>query len=297
MIRLAERTLTAIDRGIRQDGGNLFRAYLKTCMPECSDAYKQETDEFRNHLGASLIGRDCPRELWYTFRWATTRVDDDPRMQRLWNRGHLEEGRFMALLKMIGCKVYTSDENGKQYKMSVHNGHFGGSLDCVIIGCPDIPDEPILGECKTHNDKSFQKLIKGGVRSEKHEHFIQMQMYMGAFKLRYAIYLAVNKNDDDLYAEIIAFEPELFGINIDRAGKIVAAVTAPTKISQTPGWFKCKWCDHLKVCHMGSTPHRSCRTCRHSTPHKDAKWHCVKLDRVLDKHDQVKGCDAYERGF
>jgi hypothetical protein len=33
-------------------------------------AYEAEAgDGFREHLGASLIGKDCERALWYDFRW------------------------------------------------------------------------------------------------------------------------------------------------------------------------------------------------------------------------------------
>ena len=29
------------------------------------------SDGFRSHLGASLIGKECERALWYDFRWVT----------------------------------------------------------------------------------------------------------------------------------------------------------------------------------------------------------------------------------
>lgn len=31
----------------------------------------RQGDGFRDHLGASLIGKSCARALWYDFRWAT----------------------------------------------------------------------------------------------------------------------------------------------------------------------------------------------------------------------------------
>jgi len=33
----------------------------------------QSGDGFRPHLGASLIGKDCERALWFDFRWTTVR--------------------------------------------------------------------------------------------------------------------------------------------------------------------------------------------------------------------------------
>ena len=42
-------------------------------------------DGFREHLGASLIGKSCERALWYDFRWAT-RSRHDGRILRLHGR-------------------------------------------------------------------------------------------------------------------------------------------------------------------------------------------------------------------
>ena len=47
----------------------------------------------RWHLGASLIGRECKRYLWYVFRWCLHEKTTG-RQQRLFNRGHREEERF-----------------------------------------------------------------------------------------------------------------------------------------------------------------------------------------------------------
>jgi len=48
----------------------------------------------RSHLGASLIGRECKRYLWYVFRWCLHEKTTG-RQQRLFNHGHREEARFI----------------------------------------------------------------------------------------------------------------------------------------------------------------------------------------------------------
>lgn len=65
-------------------------------------------DGHRRHLGASLIGHECSRYLWYTFRWVKA-PDFDGRMYRLFQRGHLEENRFIEYLEGIGCTVWADD--------------------------------------------------------------------------------------------------------------------------------------------------------------------------------------------
>lgn len=77
------------------------------------DAYCVRTYDggHRKHLGASLIGRDCKRFLWYVFRWCR-RSPTDGRRQRLFNRGHREEDRFIEWLEGIGFKIWFENYKG-----------------------------------------------------------------------------------------------------------------------------------------------------------------------------------------
>lgn len=59
---------------------------------------------FRGHMGGSMIGRACDREIWYGFRHAR-RPSFPGRILRLFGRGHLEEPRFVTYLKMVGAEV------------------------------------------------------------------------------------------------------------------------------------------------------------------------------------------------
>lgn len=70
------------------------------------DSYweKDQEDGRRYHLGGSLIGRECSRELWYSFRWAT-HTKHKGRILRLFNRGHHEEPRMIEWLTKIGIEV------------------------------------------------------------------------------------------------------------------------------------------------------------------------------------------------
>src|SRR5690606_58877 len=66
--------------------------------------------EFRGHLGGSLIGRKCSRQLWYTFRWAG-KEQFKGRMLRLFERGHKEEFRFVKYLMDVGINVRPYSES------------------------------------------------------------------------------------------------------------------------------------------------------------------------------------------
>ena len=305
--RIAGQTLALIADHLSRDQGAAFRRHLRHLMPQAEDAYRDEEDDFRSHLGASIIGGECAREQWYSFRW-TMRRRFEGRMIRLFNRGHLEEPRMVALLLMIGCTVWQFDEEGNQFRINGHKGHFGGGLDAVVLGIPEIPNEPVLSEFKTHNDKSFQKLKGAGVREAKFQHYVQMQMYMGKNGLRWALYMAVNKNDDEIYAELVEFDPITYDRFQDRAAMIIDAPEPPPRINNSPGWYKCKFCDYAPVCHGAALPEKNCRTCRWSTPVDGGKWVCEnpKVIEVLKEqgyHDdqweltkeaQLRGCDDYE---
>lgn len=292
---LATKTLQAIDRAIEADQGAAYRQNLQRVLPHIGDAYRGEDVPFRSHMGASIIGNECGRAIWYTFHW-TTRPHFKGRLLRLFNRGHLEEGRLIAALLTIGCQVYQQDENGKQFRISDAGGHFGGSGDGVAFGPPDIPPgTAALLEFKTHNDKSFKKLQAEGVRSAKFEHYVQMQTYMRKMGLTCALYAAVNKNDDDLYMEVVLLNAEFADQFLDRGRTLVFMREAPKRLSESPGWFACKWCDHHAVCHNGAAPAVNCRTCKMSEPRADGLWYCNlnAPGRSITTEEQLKGCDEY----
>lgn len=296
-IHLATRTLDAINTSLEKDQGAAYRIFLGQVMPHMGDAYRgAETNPYRSHMGASGIGKDCGRAIWYSFRWFT-RPHFEGRILRLFNRGHLEEARFIALLLSIGAQVFQQDANGKQFRISDAGGHFGGSGDGVAIGLPDLPEGmSCLLEFKTHSEKSFNKVKAEGVRNAKFEHFVQMNTYMRKMHLNVALYGAVNKNNDELYLELVPIDTITADQFIDRGRQLVFSPTPPKKLSESPGWFECKYCDHRGVCHLKKDPEVNCRTCFHSRPNEDGTWRCHNAgaeEHVLTEAMQLAACSAY----
>lgn len=289
----ASKTLTAINDAIKKDQGALFRKNLGLVISYMSDAFNPEKEEFRSHLGASLIGRDCARELWYGFRWVT-KTEYEGRQILLFNRGHLEEARFIAMLLTIGCRVYTKNEQGQQFRISYADGHFGGSCDAISELIPDVPENTAcLTEFKTHNDKSFSELEIKGVRNAKFEHYVQMNVYMYLMGLPVALYLSGNKNTDALYGELVLSNKEVAESFLERSENIIRMTSPPKRINESPGFYKCRFCDHRSVCHLKVPPFKTCRSCIYSSPIQDSLWYCERNSLVLDKQKQLAGCEKY----
>lgn len=253
-----------------------------------------ETPRDGNTLSGSIIGKPCDRELWYGFRWAVEPESFSGRMLRLFNTGHVEEARMVAWLRLAGMTVDAVDPaTGEQFEVWYLDGHGHGFTDGRVTGVPGAPVTPHLLECKTHSEKSFAEVKKHKVRVAKPEHFAQMQIYMHTTGLTRALYLAKNKNTDELYSERIAYDAE-FALNLlARAERIRDASTAPPRISDNPGSYNCRLCKKTEVCHRGAFARVNCRTCLHSTPAPGGVWRCEPHKRDLSKEDQAAGCSDH----
>lgn len=270
-----------------------------------------DSEPQRGYLGASIIGHECDRFLWFTFRNCVTKSFDG-RMYRLFETGHLAEPRFVNELRSIGCEVIDHDPQlGDQIAVHGVSGHFSGHMDAVALGIPEAPKTWHVGEFKTHNDKSYTKLKSTGVKVAKPLHYAQMQVYMGLGHMDRAIYLAVNKDTDELYSERIEFNSKEFKGIMARAERIITAQQPPDRCASRQDDFRCKFCDAAALCWgTGSTalplPCVTCRTCCHATPYigdDEGTWSCARkqlFGRACPQHLVIPGlltfCEPVDAG-
>ena len=254
---------------------------------------KNEAESMRPYLGASIIGHNCRRYLWLSFRWAL-KSKFDGRLLRLFSTGHREEGRIVEELRGIGCQVWETDLNtGDQFEITDCNGHFKGHLDGKALGLPEAPMTVHVLEFKTHNTKSFSELKTKKVKDSKPMHWAQMQVYMFKENLERAMYIAVCKETDDLYVERVELDAHAARALIDKAQTIIEMDEPPPRISEDPSWFSCKWCDMHPICHGTTAPLPNCRTCAHSTPVEAGEWNCTKYECEIPLLNQSHGCDSH----
>lgn len=291
--KIYQPIIDLINSCLEKDQGNAYRKALGELLPQLEDAYQEKEIQFRSHLGASLLGRQCKRDIWYSFNWVQE-PHFDGRMIRLFNRGHLEEARFMALLRQAGIQIWFKKPDGGQFAFSNCDGHYGGSLDIVAKGIIGYENIPMLVECKTHSEKSFNKLMQVGVELAKPEHLIQMNQYMGHYSLKYALYFAINKNNDEIYCEIVEFDEEKFKFEVQLANHVVKKRTPPARHTKEKSHYLCKYCEVYDICWKKKAPQKTCRTCDNVELISEGKWRC-KLSMVeLDKQAQYNACHMYK---
>jgi hypothetical protein len=268
---------------------------IKKIKEFIDEFYQEQKEQHRPHMGASLLGNECDRYLWLSFRAA---CDDSKtgRMKRLLKRGNQEESKFIEYLRNIGIHVIDGFYDKKLKKKTQHyidlGWHIKGSYDGIARnGVPDNIYTPFILEFKTHNDKSFKSLVKNGVKASHFTHFVQMQIYMLGSGINRALYCAVNKNDDDLYFEQIDYSEDIAKFHFERGVSIVKSISPPQKLSNDPTYYKCKMCSFYDYCHKEKLHNRNCRTCVHSIPMPDSTWRCEKFQANNIPFDyQMKGC-------
>ena len=259
-------------------------------------AHEARPESPRAHLGASLLGHHCDRYLWLSFRWVNPEKFSG-RMLRLFRRGQLEEATVISDLRAIGCNI-TATELDTGHQQRVDFGcHVSGSVDGVINGgLPTAPNKPHVLEIKTHNKKSFDALEKDGVAKTKPMHFTQMQAYMLGLGIDRALYMAVCKDDDRLYAERVRLDREHATKAVERGHRIATADNMPEPCpGASPSWYLCKFCPHYGLCWGKDKPEAKpqCRACGYSTAKPDSTWQCEKWQATIPLDAQREGCTEF----
>lgn len=280
----------------------------------------------------------------------TGEVPFDGRMRRLFERGHREEAWVVDDLRACGIELINDVETLNEYvarvergaspsanliaeavlerlasegveptqiRFSTLAGHLSGSCDGIVVSGYDDDPRPMLFECKTAGKNPFGKLTRQGVEKAKPKHWAQMQAYMGGIRLgdvelERALYVAVCKDDDRIYVEVVDRVDGAFEHIVDKARRVLTGEDAPARKGTSPTKFPCSWCDYKHPCHGAALPSRNCRTCIHGKPDlgegaygehsgEDAVWRCTKSGSVpfadtlavypeLTRAEQATGC-------
>ena len=266
----------------------------------------EEREGKRGHsrrVGGSAIGGECLRAGWMSFRWASPVVMSSSGLLAV-NDGHRAEIVMADLLRAVpGVELWTEDPDnpGKQISFTGTSGHFVGKLDGVIRGLLQAPKTPHVWEHKAVNEKKFAKLKKEIERvGEKNaleqwepKYFAQAQMYMDGMDLDRHYITVSTPGVRDFISVRTDIQPKQVKLFKDKAYRIVFVERIPSRISQDPAFFGCKFCDHAENCHGSRLPLINCRTCVFSVATNDGQWKCSKFDVITDYETQQKGCSNH----
>jgi hypothetical protein len=241
----------------------------------------------RPYLGMSMLGEECPRYIWYYFRWAF-KEQVPPRIQRIFDRGHLEEARVIKDLRDAGFAVDNAQE-----EMRV-GPYIRGHCDGVVSGIPD-SSKPHVLEIKAVKDSTFSEYRKKGLEKSNMVYWCQVHLYTHFMKLDRALFIATNKDTEERYYERVRLDKHLVSFLVDRAEDIIVSDAPPKRIKEDPSWYACKFCNAREVCHYGAKPERNCRTCTHcrvTDPRGKDVWYCALYGKPNeDMHEE--GCSRY----
>jgi hypothetical protein len=269
------------------------------------DRGHEEEFRFRDWLEllgikVDIVDPATVEQLWFhtESRAYSSRFAGEPMNAAMAKEGHNVTNHVTHRREAEKVKIVLKEP--KQFRFKACGGHFAGSMDAKMSNVPYLEqfgltrDTVILGEFKTHGEKSFLKLVANGVKESKPAHYAQMVTYMDAHKLPLALYAAVNKNNDELYFEFVLPNPQYAAELTARAQAIILAPKIPDRLHSSPAAFDCKFCSFREQCHFSAPLDRNCRTCRHAQPIEDAQWHCAKHGATIPADFIPKSCDKWE---
>lgn len=196
----------------------------------------------RNYIGASIIGSDCLRQIWYELN-ETVAEEVSAKTRRTWAIGKRLEGLVLDWLTEAGIEVIRVWYDLQSKRIPVFRGH----LDAVWIDKNG--DAKAIIEVKTAKDASYKIFITKGVKVWNPQYYAQVQSYMGMSDINRAYIIVLNKDNSLISDELVKFDMGFYEKLEQKAQMISTAVIEPPKIHSSPLYFKCKMCKFNKVCH------------------------------------------------
>ena len=268
---------------------------VESLVDRIYESYEREegNELYLSRIGASSIGGECLREIWFSWRgFYAEKIEG--RILRLFKTGNIQEERLIKDLRNAGCVVFSHDEEtGNQFSFSDSTGHFVVKPDGVITGVPSAEKAPHLLELKSVNLKGYEGLVKNGLQKEKPEHYYQIQAGMKYAAVDRGLYISVCKDNEKMYVERVHPDKDVQADIEFRIMTLLKATMPPAQIATDKAKYPCSFCDAKEVCYGDEAPLRHCRTCENVYPYSEGAWVCTLTGSTLSKDEQLKGCEHY----
>lgn len=253
---------------------------------------KKNEGSFRlTRIGASEIGEECVRAIWFSWRGAADSVFEG-RILRLFKTGHIQEDRILEDLRNAGLEVWSHQDDGEQWTYTAADNHFVAKLDGVVRGVPGAEKTPHTLEVKSTNLKGFKETQNRGVQTAKPDHYYQMQAGMLLSGLERSLYVMICKDDEKLYIERVVSDPAAHEVILNKLAELRSG-TIPIRVAESEESWKCRYCDYKAVCFHREEPLKTCRMCAFSSAVAEGQWVCEKLNKTLTHKEQLAGCEMW----
>lgn len=277
-----------------------------------------QRSRYKQFLGLVNIGTDCERKLFYAFRWCGKSEFNADTLKRFEDGLAGEALQARRLRKVDGITLETIDGKGKQFGFYDFSGHLNGLMDGAILGILQAPQTWHVWEHKQCDEKKFMELEKSKAdfgekqalqnwNSEYYAQAVMLMHYSGLERHYLTCSLPGGRSTTSVRTNS---DPDTVKVLLSRAERLIFSDIAPSRTSDDPGWYKCRFCDFHSICHgrkeestqlLGpqALPDVNCRTCLHSTPEHTpnadgtGRWTCARWQCDIPLEGQYEGCPSH----
>ena len=200
----------------------------------------------RKYIGASSIGRQCNREIWYNFNGYEG--DAPPaQIKKTFDVGTKLESLLLDYLELAGFNIVRPTvENKHLHVKDTDVDIFQGHMDGLIL----LKGEgPSVLEIKTARNSSFERFKNHGLKIWSEAYYAQLQSYMGMSGYEKGVLLAMNKDTSDLHHEWVYLDMLYYHELKIKALAISSIDEMPEKINKSPLYYVCNQCQFKRICH------------------------------------------------
>lgn len=207
---------------------------------------KSIIDEPRDYIGASSIGAECDRQIWYECK-GYQGEPLDTKYRRVFDMGRWLESLVVQWLREAGFRIETANEKNSLLEVVASDmPYFKGHMDGLIL----IGDhEKHILEIKSAKDSSYKTFVSKGIKLWFPRYYAQLQSYMGMSGIHNAIILVLNKDSSDICDNLVTFNQKEYDNLKERAQRIYLSEKEPPRINESPAWYLCRICKFRKICH------------------------------------------------
>jgi CRISPR/Cas system-associated exonuclease Cas4 (RecB family) len=212
-------------------------------------AAKHAEEKPRDYIGASMMGHECSRAIWYSGN--NTKGQAWPVKTLLkFEDGHRTEDLMAERLRMLPFIRLHSQQ------AEIDLGFIKGHIDGVIEGlCESIV--PHVWECKAVDEDGFKKLQKAvavhgeyeAMKQWEHRYYVQAVLYMHGMGISRHYLTVATPGGRDFMAVRTRENPAYAKSIIERGRRIAQSKEPPEKISLRPDHWQCRLCQYAGVCH------------------------------------------------